>query len=357
MKHISLLLLALTLTAAVSAQVLPTLTMPPDARAAGMGNTGLATTPDVSSQHWNIAKYAFSPDNGGLALSYTPWMRSLADGMNLFYVSGYGVLGTQAISASFRYFTVGDILTETSTQSLTTKPSDWAFDLGYSRHFGDQFSLGLAFRYISTHYMEHDQTLVMKNTGAFGVDLGAYYRLPIAKNELAIGLVLSNIGSKLKMGGNESMFLPMNLGLGAQYAWNIAELHQLRFALDINKSLVPTDKLGHEEFNKSVIGGLFSSFGNSLKQVTFSGGAEYAFREMAFARVGYYYNNANWGDRSHVTFGAGISFYNFRFDLSYLATTASGNNALNNTLRFTLGYTFAKKAAAPKVADPQDQPL
>ncbi len=336
MKVFCTILFTLHLFLSVKAQTPETLSIPPDARSSGMGDIGLATSPDAVSQHWNVAKYAYASAKGSIALSYTPWLRSITDDMNLFYLSGYGIIGQQAISASLRYFSMGEVNVANWEMSRNFLPNDVAFDIGYSRRFDEWFSLGLAFRYISTHYQTHDANLTLKAANAFAADFGAYFRLPAAKNEWTLGVAFTNIGTKIDIGDGLSVFLPMNLGIGTQYTWSLPKENILHIALDINKPLVPQNNE-----NAGVVAGLFSSFGNSFNQITFSGGAEYSYQEKLFFRAGYYYNSPQAGGRSHATVGAGICFYNINLDCSYLIATGSAN-ALKNTFRITLGYTFGQ---------------
>jgi opacity protein-like surface antigen len=340
-KSVILLLFLVTTLLRVEAQVPTSLAFAPDGCATGMGDIGIATSPDAASQHWNVSKYALSKNSGEISLSYIPWMRDLADDMNLFYLSGYWVIGEQALSASLRYFSTGEIKSENSTSDITSSPKDIAFDLGYSRRFGERFSLGLAFRYIATNYMERTSGLAMKTSSAFAADLGAYYKLPISEDELTFGLALKNVGTKVKVNDNDKVNLPINLGIGTQYQWILSKSHILCFALDINKPLI-----SGENNDNSIVNTIYSSFSNSFNQLTLAGGVEYGFLEKMLLRAGYHHSfpGSDGLKLSYVTFGVGVNFFNLNLDISYLVTMEDKNSALNNTLRFTLGYTFAKSS-------------
>ena len=55
----------------------PFLMISADARASGLGEQGVATSPDAFSQHWNPAKYVFLEKNSAVGVSYTPYLLSL----------------------------------------------------------------------------------------------------------------------------------------------------------------------------------------------------------------------------------------------------------------------------------------
>ncbi len=319
----------------------PLETIAPDARSAGMADIGSATTPDVYSQHWNVAKYAFAPDKGAAAFAYTPWMRKVTNDMNLFYVSGFYKIGQQAISASLRYLTVGTIqfTNENNDPMGNYDPSQYSFDLGYSRTLGNYFSLGIVFRYLSVFQAENTGSgaYIISNTSAFAADLGVYFRLPSGKaNEFAMGLSFKNIGTKVNWGDNK-VFLPMAMNLGSRYSLAIDPKNDLDFALEITKPLVPTDQ------SESVAQGFFSSFGNSIKEWSVSAGVEYAYDKFLFLRTGYHLasNDYQYGSGSYFSTGVGAHWQGFALDLSYMIST-QGNTALTNTIRVSLAYTFGQ---------------
>jgi len=314
----------------------------PDARSAGIADIGSATTPDAYSQHWNVAKYAFAPGNGAAAFAYTPWMRRVTNDMNLFYISGFHKIGQQAISASLRYLSIGNIpfTDESGNNYRSVDPAQYSFDVGYSRTLGNYFSLGLAFRYLSVFQTERTgETFAMTNTGAFAADLGMYFRYPSGKsNEFAMGLSFKNIGTKVNW-ADHKIFLPMSMNLGSRYSVAINPKNSLDFAIEISKPLVPKDQ------SKSVAAGFFSAFGNNIQEWGLSFGTEYDYARMLLLRVGYHFGSNNWeyAAGSYLSAGAGVCWQDFTLDLSYMVST-QGNAALTNTVRISLAYVFG----APK---------
>lgn len=353
-----------------------TLGIAPDARSTGMGYLGAATDPDVNSQYWNPSKYAFGYSQGGLALSYTPWLRKIVNDIFLAELAGYWKPGSgdnQAISASFRYFSLGEVTfggNQTGGGAVQTiNPYEMAFDLGYSRKLSEHFSMGVVLRYILSDLSWTDTYTSESNSAAsaFSADISGYYvSYPmIGRNEcqFAWGFNLSNIGTKVSYDhGANNAFLPTNLRLGANFMFPLADYHTLAFGVDANKLLVPTKprskdydtstpegQLEYEEAvqkwnDQSPIAGIFKSFSDApggfkeeLQEITWSLGAEYAYNQQFFARMGYYYENANKGGRSYFGFGAGFSLNVVRLDASYLLAT-SQNSPLDQTLRFTLSF-------------------
>lgn len=353
-----------------------TLGIAPDARSTGMGYLGAATDPDVNSQYWNPSKYAFGYSQGGMALSYTPWLRKIVNDIFLAELAGYWKPGSgdnQAISASFRYFSLGEVTfggNQTGGGAVQTiNPYEMAFDLGYSRKLSEHFSMGVVLRYILSDLSWTDTYTSESNSAAsaFSADISGYYvSYPmIGRNEcqFAWGFNLSNIGTKVSYDhGANNAFLPTNLRLGANFMFPLADYHTLAFGVDANKLLVPTKprskdydtstpegQLEYEEAvqkwnDQSPIAGIFKSlsdapggFKEELQEITWSLGAEYAYNQQFFARMGYYYENANKGGRSYFGFGAGFSLNVVRLDASYLLAT-SQNSPLDQTLRFTLSF-------------------
>lgn len=353
-----------------------TLGIAPDARSTGMGYLGAATDPDVNSQYWNPSKYAFGYSQGGMALSYTPWLRKIVNDIFLAELVGYWKPGSgdnQAISTSFRYFSLGEVTfggNQTGGGAVQTiNPYEMAFDLGYSRKLSEHFSMGVVLRYILSDLSWTDTYTSESNSAAsaFSADISGYYvSYPmIGRNEcqFAWGFNLSNIGTKVSYDhGANNAFLPTNLRLGANFMFPLADYHTLAFGVDANKLLVPTKprskdydtstpegQLEYEEAvqkwnDQSPIAGIFKSFSDApggfkeeLQEITWSLGAEYAYNQQFFARMGYYYENANKGGRSYFGFGAGFSLNVVRLDASYLLAT-SQNSPLDQTLRFTLSF-------------------
>jgi hypothetical protein len=307
----------------------------PDARAAGMADIGVATSPDVFSQHWNLAKYAFAKDTGGVGLSYVPWMLQANQFSSpLFYLAGFYKIGKQAISASVRHFSDGSTTLRdaqgNADGSLTR--SRYSFDLGYSRALWKNISLGLALRYIGYNF-HSDAAGGLSNAGALAGDLGFYYRQPSGKtNEFAMGLSLKNMGMKVTE-GSIKRFLPMAMHIGFRYSWLLRPQHQLAIAVDINKPLVPEDQ------TKPVFGGFFSAFGNNILEWGVSGAFEYSFIDRLFVRTGYHLGDKDYAFGSYFSAGLGVKWYKFALDASYMVSTHA-NAALTNTVRLGLQYTF-----------------
>ncbi len=350
------------------------LNIAPDARGAAMGDLGAATDPDANSQFWNPSKYAFAYSTAGVSLSYTPWLRKLVNDIFLANVAGYWKIGSgdnQALSASLRYFSLGEVTSEdpseTSTQTLN--PYELSFDLGYSRKLSEKFSMGVVFRYIYSDLGFSDSYAGDQTTGAsaFSADLAGYFTTyPIVgRNECqwSWGWNISNIGTKVAFNnGEDPAFLPTNLKLGTTFMFPLADYHTLSLGVDVNKLLVParpreidydmdtTD--GQREYlqaledwkNMSPFTGIFKSFSDApggfkeeLREVTMSFGAEYSYNQQFFLRAGYYYENQYKGNRQYFGFGAGFSLNVVRLDASYMLATAQ-TSPLDQTLRFTLTF-------------------
>lgn len=352
-----------------------TLGIAPDARSTGMGYLGAATDPDVNSQYWNPSKYAFAYSAGGLAISYTPWLRKLVNDIFLAELAGYWKPGSgdnQAIGASLRYFSLGEVTMGNQADGdvlQSINPYEFAFDLSYSRKLSEKFSMGVSLRYILSDLSWNDSYSGEENTAAsaFAVDVSGYYvTYPmIGRNEcqFAWGFDISNIGTKVSYDhGANNAFLPTNLRLGANFMFPLADYHSLAFGLDLNKLLVPTKprtkdydmntiegQTAYEEAldnwqNMSPITGIFKSFSDApggfseeLKEICWSVGAEYAYNQQFFGRMGYYYENSMKGGRSYFGFGAGFSLNVVRLDASYMLATAQ-SSPLDQTLRFTLSF-------------------
>lgn len=352
-----------------------TLGIAPDARGSALGNLGAATDPDMNSQFWNPSKYAFGYSNGGLSLSYTPWLRKIVNDIFLADLSGYWKLGSmdnQALSASLRYFSLGEVTTDPSGESLgaqTLNPYEFAFDVGYSRKLSEKFSMGVVLRYILSDLSYEDTYSGETNTAgtAFSADLSGYYvTYPmIGRNECQFswGFNISNIGTKVSYDhGSTYAFLPTNLRLGANFMLPLADYNTLSFGLDLNKLLVPTRPRqkdydmttaeGQAEYEDALdkwetmspFTGIFKSFSDApgglseeLKEINISFGAEYAYNQQFFARIGYNHEHASKGGRSYFGFGAGFSLNVVQLDASYMLATAQ-SSPLDQTLRFTLTF-------------------
>ncbi len=341
----------------------------PDARGASMGDLGVATDPDVNSQFWNPSKYAFAYSGAGVSLSYTPWLRKIVNDIFLANLSGYWKIGSsdnQAVSASLRYFSLGEISnTDDQGNKLSTvNPFEMSVDVGYSRKLSEKFSMGVALRYIYSDLGYSDMSLQDQSGGAsaFAADISGYFTTypVIGRNECqwSWGWNISNIGSKVSYnGGNDPAFLPTNLRLGTAFTFPLADYHNLTLSVDANKLLVPTkprladyeNQQAYEEAlqkwkDESSISGIFKSFHDApggfkeeLREITYSIGAEYAYNQQFFLRAGYYHENKYKGNRQYFGLGAGFALNVLRLDAAYMIATAQ-NSPLDQTLRFTLSF-------------------
>ena len=340
----------------------------PDARAAGMGDVGVATDPDVNSQYWNPAKYPFCISRAGVSLNYTPWLRQLVSDMDLAYLSGYYRIGDySAVSASLRYFSLGEVMTdyngETGESSgMTINPYEMSFDVAYSLMLSEKFSLAAAVRWIYSD-LTYDYTDDTSPGSAFAADIACYYNdyinIGARECQLGIGLNISNIGSKISFGGSEdSEFIPTNMRLGFALMVPIDEFNRSTIAADANKLLVPTypkledgesseaydQRVQKEYYDVSSISGIFKSFGDApggfkeeLQEINWSVGAEYVYNDKFTLRAGYHHESENKGNRKYFTVGAGFRMSAFSLDCGYVIATAK-SNPLDQTLRFTLGF-------------------
>ena len=332
-----------------------------DARAGGMGDIGAATDPDVNSQAWNPAKYPFCISRAGIAVNYTPWLRKIVNDIDLGYVAGYMRLGDYtAVSSSLRYFSLGEV---DAGDNLTIKPYELAFDVAVSRMLSEDLSAAIALRYIRSD-LSGNYSDDSKPGNAFAADLALYYNKYVVMGsrecQLAFGLNISNIGSKMKFGDENSYFIPTNLRLGVNYLVPINEYNKIAFGVDLNKLLVPTmprqkddesdenyqQRLQKDYYDMSPITGIFKSFGDApggfseeLKEIQWSVGVEYTYNDKFILRAGYHDENKDKGNRKYFTVGAGFRMNVFSIDAGYVLSTAA-SNPLDQTLRVSLAFDF-----------------
>ena len=338
-------------------------TIAPDARAAGMGDVGAATDPDVNSQFWNPAKYPFCISRAGVALNYTPWLRQLVSDMDLAYLAGYYRIGDySAVSASLRYFSLGEVMTSDDANAMTINPYEMSVDVAYSLMLSEKFSIAAAVRWIYSD-LTYDYTDDTSPGSAFAADLACYYNnyinLGDRECQLGIGLNISNIGSKITFGGDDnSEFIPTNMRLGAALMVPIDEYNRFTISADANKLLVPTypkqeedestedyqQRVQKDYYDVSSISGIFKSFGDApggfkeeMQEINWSVGAEYIYNDKFSLRAGYHHEAENKGNRKYFTVGAGFRMSAFTLDCGYVIATAQ-SNPLDQTLRFTLGF-------------------
>jgi len=347
----------------VVTSAVPFLRISPDARAGGMGDVGIATAADASSGFWNLAKTPFAKDKMSITASYTPWLSDLKlNDVYLASLAGYYQLDeTQAISASLRYFSLGNIqFTDFSGNQLQSfRPREFAFDAGYARKLSSKMGLGVALRYISSDLAGGSVNGVTYKKGtAIAGDIHWYYKGTNAEgNGFDYGATLSNLGSKIAYtsDANQKDYIPANLGLGMAYNKKFDADNKITFALDINKLMVPTPPSATDSASlvdyrsKGVVSSWFSSFGDAgkdeLKEATIAVGSEYWYKDQFAFRAGYFYENKIKGDRRYFTLGAGLKYNMMGLNFSYLLPTGSGvnRNPLSNTLRFSLVYNMESK--------------
>jgi hypothetical protein len=340
----------------------PFLRISADARANGMGDIGLATSADASAGFRNLGKLPFNTMKGGMVANYIPWLKDIVNDMYLASAAGYYKLDeNQAINGSLRYFSLGDLqFTDNSGNHLNSfRPREFGIDMGYSRKLSGKSGIGVGLKYI------HSQ-LANKGSGnndykagnAVAADIGYYYNnVNSAGNGWSFGGALTNLGSKISYSNNanEKDFIPANLGLGAAYTKLFNDQNKITVGIDINKLLVPTppaigDSAAMVSYrSKTVLGSWFSSFGDApggvseeLREFQASVGAEYWYNNQFAFRAGYFFEDKTKGNRKFFTMGAGIKYYFFTLNFSYLFQSGAGidRNPLSNTLCFGLQFDF-----------------
>ncbi|WP_343688739.1 type IX secretion system outer membrane channel protein PorV [Chitinophaga sp.] len=342
----------------------PFLRISPDARAGAMGDVGVATSPDANSIYWNQAKLPFATTRSAISVTYTPWLKELVNDVFLANLAGYYQLDEfQTVSGSLRYFSLGTInFTDINgTPTSDFRPREYALDAGYSRKLSDNFSVAIAARYIYSNLASGDVNgQVIKPGTAFATDLSLFYTKDFekddgVKNTWNVGAAFTNIGTKISYTSSATNkdFIPTNMGLGTSYTFGLDQMNKIMLALDINKLLVPTPDSNGDYRNKSVIAGIFSSFGDApggmseeLQEISVSAGGEYSYNDQFFVRTGYFYENKNKGNRKYVTAGIGVKYNMFGLNFSYLVPSGNGiqRNPLSNTLRFSLVFDLGFKA-------------
>ena len=358
---------------------MPSLSIAPDAHAGGLGDVGAATTPDLNSQHWNPAKYAFMESHGGITANYTPWLTKLVNDIDLAYIAGYYNISERAgaLGMSFTYFSLGEVqLTNFDGDPIAeAAPNEWALDLSYSRKLHEYVSMAVAMRFL---YSDMNNGVNAGNTGSsmemypgwtMAADVALYYRqpfeLPMGTSYFALGLNISNLGGKISYDqNNTSSFIPANLRLGASYELAFDNYNRLSINADVNKYLVPASKgskfavdengdplegqaLKNWYYNLSSPKGWYQSFADApggfkeeMRELQYGVGLEYSYDRKFFGRVGYSHENKWKGNRRYVTIGAGFHLSIVTLDVSYVIATAA-TNPLDNTLRFSLGFDLA----------------
>ena len=354
-----------TITTAV-----PFLSITPDSRAGAMGESGVATSPDLYSIFWNASKLAFMEDNSGFSISYTPWLSQLVPDISLAYLTGYSKINeTSAWSASMRYFSLGNIqFTDETGENLGSyDPNEFAVNIGYGMKLNDNISGGLVMRYLYSNLTGNQYVAgeLTEPGNGFAVDLSSYYQSTAREmDEWALGLNISNIGTKISYSASSDKdFLPMNLRFGGRYTYIIDEFNKVSASFDVNKLLVPTpprwatdstnspiivdgEQLIEAGMNPdvSVVSAIFQSFGDApggiteeWRELMYSLGFEYWYNNQFAFRGGYFHEHNLKGGRKYFTMGAGLKMNVFELDFAYLVTASQNvRSPLENTMRFTL---------------------
>ena len=370
---------------------MPSLSIAPDARAAGQGDVGVATEADFNAQYWNPAKYAYMYSKGGITANYTPWLRKLVGDIDLAYLAGFynfGDLGG-GIGASFTYFSMGDVaLTDPSGEVIqNVRPNEWALDLSYFRKLHEYVSMSVAIRVLYSDLNNgvnaQSSSIDLHPAVTAAADIALYYRqpieLPMGTSHFGLGFTLKNLGGKMAYADDRSNFIPASMNLGISYELPCDKYNFLTFSLETNKMLVPsrysrkttketaanpdlwddngnpidpsnmeTWKLSEGAYsNISSARGWFMSFADApggakeeFNEVRWGAGIEYSYNKQFFARAGYSYENFYKGNRNYLTFGAGFHLSIVALDVSYCVGLAS-TNPLDQTMRFTLGFDLA----------------
>jgi hypothetical protein len=343
----------------------PFLTIAPDSRAGAIGDAGVATSADLYSMHWNPAKFAFIDGNGGFAMSYSPWLRSLVPDINLALLSGYYRIDSrQVLSSSLMYSSLGEIqfTDDYGNYQRNYNPNEFSIDVAYSRLFSEYWSGGVALRFIYSN-ITGGMTVGTTETKAgiaFAADASAFYTKPLdlgtKKGNISAGFNFSNIGSKMSYTNDvDPDFIPMNMRLGSTFSVQLDRYNAIAFSFDLNKLLVPTPPiydtdgetiLAGKDPNVSVPVAIFQSFydapggfSEEMKEFTESIGIEYWYNQQFALRTGYFNEAEMKGNRKYFTVGAGFRLSVFSLDFSYLIPVTQ-NNPLARTLRFSLGFEF-----------------
>lgn len=344
--------------------VVPFLTIAPDSRAGGIGDAGVAMSPDVFSMHWNPAKFAFIDGKGGIGLAYSPWLRTLVPDINIALLSGYTRIDKkQVVSSSLLYSSLGDVpfTDEFGNLERTFTPNEFSFDLGYSRLFANNFAGGIAFRFIYSNLTggSYSGGVATKPGISFAADISGYYNKDISigdkKGIVAAGVNFSNIGNKMSYSDSQtSDFIPMNLRIGGSLTVDLDSYNKITVSLDLNKLLVPTPPIYSSSNPDSIIAGkdpnvsvpaaIFQSFYDApggfkeeMHEIMYATGVEYWYNNLFAVRGGYFHEHETKGNRKYFTAGAGIRLSSFTLDFSYLMPLVQ-NHPLARTLRFSLAF-------------------
>lgn len=344
----------------------PFLMISADARASGLGEQGVATTPDAFSQHWNPSKYVFSESLSGVGISYTPYLSKLVSDVFLANVNYFNVIDDRSSwSASFKYFSLGDIDIIQNPQDIPIleNPNEFTLDASYSLKLSKYFALAVTGRFLMSDVKLQSVDSDSDSASSFAVDISGFFQ----SDEKAYGnfngiwragFNISNIGPRMKYEElGKKNFIPTNLKLGTAFDFIFDSSNKVSLNLELNKLLVPSPSIPIYNSNNQIIGynqadvnflsGIFKSFGDApdgfseeLNEFTLAMGIEYLYNDSFAIRAGYFNENENKGARKYITFGTGFKLNEINLDLSYLLSTSSIISPLENTLRFSFTYNF-----------------
>lgn len=350
---------------------MPSLSIAPDARSAGMGDIGVATDADLNSLHWNPAKYSYMQSAGGITANYTPWLRKLVSDIDLAHIAGYYNFGDLAggIAASFTYFSLGNVsLTDAAGTVLQdVRPNEWSLDLSYYRKLHEYVSMAVALRFmysdLNNGYNSSTTTAgEMYPAWTMAADVSLYYHqpieLPMGTSYFSLGFALQNLGGKMTYDKITQNFIPATMRIGVNYELPFDKYNSLTFGVQADKLMVPSrkSKFADDESGTwtqegysalSSVKGIFQSFADApggakeeFNEVRWGAGLEYSYNKQFFARFGYSYENYYKGNRNYLTAGAGFHLSIFSLDVAYCIGLSS-SNPLDQTMRFTLGFDLA----------------
>jgi hypothetical protein len=348
----------------------PFLAISPDARHAALGDAGVATSPDANAPYWNAGKLVFLQTKYGASASYTPWLGKIVNDMAISYLTGYYKISQyQAVAVALKYFDMGDVTFRDgpliSDISGEYNPRDFSFDATYSRQLSQNLGIGISGRYIYSNLTGTSATVDAKPGKSVAADIGIYYTKELRWQKLStlsLGATITNIGAKLTYTDNNNEdFLPTNLRLGAALTTQLDAYNSLTFILDFNKLMVPSPPLRDstngniikgKDPNRSLLNAMFTSFGDApgglseeIEEVMTSIGIEYWYNRTFAARLGYFNEAKNKGNRKYMTIGLGFNKNRFGIDVAYLVPTAKREHPLAETLRFTLHFNITENSA------------
>lgn len=348
------------------ATAIPFLRINPDGRTGGLGEAGIAVSPDIGAIYHNGSKLAFVEQDMSLGLTYTPWLTRLVDDIFLANIAGYKQIDElSSLGVSFRYFSLGNIqFTDiVGAEAGNYSPNELALDVAYARKLSDRMSAGITLKYGRSDLARGQEVSsgnIVKAANVVAADVSMYYQNPDATflgnpATFSWGLAITNIGNKVSYTENQTRdFIPINLGLGTAIDMDMDEYNSLMFTFDINKLMVPTPDpndptQAHRE--KALLSGMFGSFGDApggfseeLQELMFSIGAEYWYNDRFAVRLGHFNEHALKGNRKYITAGIGLKYSVFGLNFSYIVPASSTPSPLDNTLRFQLNFDFGEES-------------